>query len=72
MENEIEDHAPGFKELIRGRHMLAPPDLESRDGNLVSGAINGGTAQLHQQLVAGHEHQPADRDPVRHDRRRER
>jgi phytoene dehydrogenase-like protein len=51
MENEIEDNAPGFKELIRGRHIFAPPDLEARNHNLANGAINGGTAQLHQQLV---------------------
>jgi phytoene dehydrogenase-like protein len=51
MENEIELMAPGFKALIRGRHILTPSGLEDRDGNLVDGAINGGTAQLHQQLV---------------------
>ena len=31
--------------------MLGPRELEARDANLVGGAINGGTAQLHQQLV---------------------
>ena len=28
-----------------------PRELEARNANLVGGAINGGTAQLHQQLV---------------------
>jgi phytoene dehydrogenase-like protein len=28
-----------------------PDDLEAADANLGSGAVNGGTAQLHQQLV---------------------
>jgi len=28
-----------------------PAELERRDANLVGGALNGGTAQLHQQLV---------------------
>src|SRR5262249_28537398 len=31
--------------------VMAPPDLEARDSNLVGGSLNGGTAQLHQQLV---------------------
>ena len=30
--------------------MQAPPDLQSADANLVGGAVNGGTAGLHQQL----------------------
>jgi len=47
----VEERAPGFCGLIRGRHILTPPTLESRDPSLVGGAINGGTAQLHQQLV---------------------
>ncbi|MGQ0802497.1 MAG: phytoene desaturase family protein [Actinomycetota bacterium] len=51
VEAEIERHAPGFRELVRARHVAAPPDLEAADANLVGGAINGGTAQLHQQLV---------------------
>lgn len=51
MEARIEDLAPGFRDLIRARHVMAPPDLEARDQNLVGGDISGGTAQLHQQLV---------------------
>ena len=31
--------------------MLTPADLEARDANLDGGALGGGTAQLHQQLV---------------------
>jgi phytoene dehydrogenase-like protein len=30
---------------------MAPPDLERANRNLVGGAVNGGTSQLHQQLV---------------------
>jgi phytoene dehydrogenase-like protein len=30
---------------------MGPADLAARDGNLVGGAINGGTSALHQQLV---------------------
>ena len=51
MEGEIERLAPGFRSLVRGRHILTPAALEAADANLVGGATNGGTAQLHQQLV---------------------
>ena len=51
MEEEIERLAPGFRQLVRGRHVLTPPALEAANANLVGGATNGGTAQLHQQLV---------------------
>jgi phytoene dehydrogenase-like protein len=51
MEAEIERHAPGFRDLVVGRHITTPPDFEAADANLVGGALNGGTAQLHQQLV---------------------
>ncbi len=51
MEEQVEALAPGFRSLIRGRHILTPPALEALDRNLVNGALNGGTAQLHQQLV---------------------
>jgi phytoene dehydrogenase-like protein len=51
MEDRIEQRAPGFRGLIRGRHVFSPAGLEAADPNLVGGAINGGTAQLHQQLV---------------------
>ena len=51
MEEQIERHAPGFRERVIGRHIMAPPDLEAADRNLVGGAINGGTSQIHQQLI---------------------
>ncbi|MDQ6910245.1 MAG: NAD(P)/FAD-dependent oxidoreductase [Actinomycetota bacterium] len=51
MELRIEELAPGFRSLIRARHIQSPPELEARDANLVGGAVNGGTAQLHQQLA---------------------
>jgi phytoene dehydrogenase-like protein len=51
MEEQIERLAPGFRDLIRGRHVLTPAGLEARNPNLRGGAVNGGTAQLHQQLV---------------------
>ena len=51
MEAEIELLAPGFGDLVRGRHVLTPPAMEAANANLVGGATNGGTGQLHQQLV---------------------
>ena len=51
MEAEVEALAPGFRDLILDRHVLTPGSLEHADANLVGGAVNGGTAQLHQQLV---------------------
>ncbi|HET9721110.1 MAG TPA: NAD(P)/FAD-dependent oxidoreductase [Solirubrobacteraceae bacterium] len=51
MEDEVERHAPGFRKLILGRSVMGPHELEAHDRNLVGGALNGGTAQFHQQLV---------------------
>lgn len=50
-EQRIETLAPGFRELVRARHVQSPRDLEAANANLRDGAINGGTSQLHQQLV---------------------
>jgi phytoene dehydrogenase-like protein len=51
IEAQIERLAPGFRSLIRGRYVATPPLLEASNANLVGGAVNGGSAQLHQQLV---------------------
>jgi len=51
MEDQIEALAPGFRDLVRGRHVMTPRTIEDTDANLVGGAVNGGTAQLHQQLI---------------------
>jgi phytoene dehydrogenase-like protein len=51
MQAQVERFAPGFDERIIRRRVMAPPELERRDANLVGGAVNGGTAALHQQLV---------------------
>ena len=47
----IEAYAPGFSRAVRSRHVMGPHQLEAHDGNLVGGAINGGTSSIHQQLV---------------------
>jgi phytoene dehydrogenase-like protein len=51
VEAAVEAHAPGFRSSIIARSVQAPDDLQRRNPNLVTGAINGGTAQLHQQLI---------------------
>jgi phytoene dehydrogenase-like protein len=51
MEERVEALAPGFRNLVRARHVRAPPAFQAANRNLVGGAVNGGTAQLHQQLV---------------------
>jgi phytoene dehydrogenase-like protein len=51
IEDRIERSAPGFGKLIRARHVFSPAALEAENANLHGGAINGGTAQLHQQLI---------------------
>jgi phytoene dehydrogenase-like protein len=51
MEAEIEQRAPGFRDLVLGRHVITPPGLQAEDANLVGGAVNGGTAGLRQQFV---------------------
>ena len=47
----VEEYAPGFGARVRARRVLGPREMEHRDENLVNGALNGGTASLHQQLV---------------------
>ena len=51
MEDLIEQHAPGFRASVLGRHVQTPADLEDADANLSVGAINAGTSGIHQQLV---------------------
>lgn len=51
VEAKLEQLAPGFAGLVRARSVQSPDDLQGEDANLVDGAINAGTASLHQQLV---------------------
>ncbi|SEN81015.1 Phytoene dehydrogenase-related protein [Actinacidiphila rubida] len=50
LEAQVERYAPGFRALVRRRRILAPPTLEQRDASLRGGAINAGTAAVHQQV----------------------
>lgn len=47
----LEEHAPGFESALVGQVVQRPSDLFAADRNLHGGAVNGGTAQLQQQLI---------------------
>jgi len=51
VEGWIEACAPGFRQRILARHILAPPDLFAMNENLVGGDLGGGTAHIERQLV---------------------
>ncbi|HEV2755448.1 MAG TPA: NAD(P)/FAD-dependent oxidoreductase [Actinomycetota bacterium] len=50
MEAQIERFASGFRSRIKARHVFTPETMEATNANLVGGAVNGGSAKLHQQL----------------------
>jgi len=50
IEAVVERNAPGFRSLVLARLIQGPGDLQRDDANLVEGAINAGTAAMHQQL----------------------
>lgn len=47
----IEGLAPGFRGTVLARRVVAPPDLEAMDANLVGGDLGGGSNQWNRQLV---------------------
>jgi phytoene dehydrogenase-like protein len=51
VEEHLESIAPGFADRVLARHVQTPADLAAADANLLHGALNGGSAQPHQQLV---------------------
>jgi phytoene dehydrogenase-like protein len=51
LEAQVERFAPGFRDRIMARYVNGPLGLEKADRNLFRGALNGGTAGIHQQLV---------------------
>jgi phytoene dehydrogenase-like protein len=51
IESRIEELAPGFGELVRGRHVLTPEDLERLNPSLNGGSIGGGTLRLPSQRL---------------------
>jgi phytoene dehydrogenase-like protein len=51
MQARIERLAPGFGSRVLARRVLGPKQLQQRNANLIGGGVNGGTAQLHQELI---------------------
>lgn len=51
LEAQVERHAPGFRDRILARYVAGPLGLQAANGSLVRGALNGGTAAIHQQLI---------------------
>ncbi|WP_199516664.1 phytoene desaturase family protein [Nucisporomicrobium flavum] len=51
VEDLLERHAPGFRDLVSRRLVQSPSVLSGADGNLVGGAISGGTTKLFQELI---------------------
>jgi len=51
IEARLEGLAPGFRQTILGRAVMAPPDLEAMDANLVGGDLGGGSNAWHRQLL---------------------
>ncbi len=47
----IEGLAPGFRQRIVARRIVAPPDLEAFDPNLVGGDLGGGSNHWSNQLI---------------------
>ena len=47
----IEEFAPGFGDRVLARRVLGPHELEAMNANLHRGEVNGGTANLHQEVV---------------------
>ncbi|HET6815729.1 MAG TPA: NAD(P)/FAD-dependent oxidoreductase [Mycobacteriales bacterium] len=51
IEAQVERFAPGFRDRIVARYVNGPLGLQQADRNLFRGALNGGSAAIHQQLV---------------------
>jgi phytoene dehydrogenase-like protein len=51
IENQIERFAPGFKDLVIGRSVMPPNELEKHNANLIGGDINGGAGDLRQLFL---------------------
>ena len=47
----VESYAPGFGSRVIARRVLGPRELQARNANLVNGALSGGSANLHQELI---------------------
>jgi phytoene dehydrogenase-like protein len=48
MERQVERFAPGFRDLIIGRHVMTPAQMEAYNPNYIGGDINGGVIDIGQ------------------------
>ncbi len=48
IEGQVERFAPGFRDTIRARHVMAPADFQSYNENYIGGDINGGSQDIRQ------------------------
>ncbi len=51
IEAQLERFAPGFRDCVLARQVLAPEKLEAMDANLVGGDVNGGELSMRQFLL---------------------
>lgn len=51
IERRVEEFAPGFGDLVLGRHVLSPPTWEAHNPNCVGGDISGGAMDMGQLLT---------------------
>jgi phytoene dehydrogenase-like protein len=51
VEATIEAHAPGFRDLVLGRKVWTPDDLQAADASLAGGDIQAGSFAIDQQLL---------------------
>ncbi len=48
IESQVERFAPGFRDLVKERHVMGPAAMEAHDANYIGGDINGGVADFRQ------------------------
>lgn len=51
IEGQVERFAPGFRDCILARHVMAPKDLEQHNPNLIGGDIGGGAPTFDQLFL---------------------
>jgi phytoene dehydrogenase-like protein len=65
IERQVERFAPGFRDRIVARSVLAPADLQRRNANLIGGDITGGMMDLRQVFARPVLHPTPYRTPLR-------
>jgi phytoene dehydrogenase-like protein len=65
IEQQVERFAPGFRDRILARSVLAPADLQRRNANLIGGDITGGMMDLRQVFARPVLHPTPYRTPLR-------